>query len=158
VSALTSSLAIDALVTTRGAAALAMATHTLVGLPLPWPGLAAGGMAIIESADQSTSAATSQVGKRRQCNSGRLTHPDSVRSTSGTLLRVCVAVQMIVEFGNDDVRHRALRSPRPRAIGIIVFIQLAGSDLPATCRLVADFSKTRFDRRTGVAPLSAART
>jgi hypothetical protein len=33
-----------------------------------------------------------------------------------------------------------------RAIRIIVFIQLAACDLPATCRLVADFSRTRFDR------------
>jgi hypothetical protein len=49
---------------------------------------------------------------------------------------------MLAEFGNDDVRHQALRSPRPRAIRIIVFIYLSGSDLPATCRLVADFSRT----------------
>ena len=57
------------------------------------------------------------------------------------LPRVCLADVA------DDVRHQDLRSPyRPRAIRIIVFIQLAGYDLPATCRLVADFSKTRFDR------------
>jgi hypothetical protein len=42
----------------------------------------------------------------------------------------------------DDVRHQDLRSPRPRAIRIIAFIQLAGYDLPATYRLVADFSRT----------------
>jgi hypothetical protein len=60
------------------------------------------------------------------------------------------AWQMVAEFGNDDVRHQALRSPRPRAIRIIAFIQLAGCDLPGTCRLVADFSRTRFDRWAGV--------
>jgi hypothetical protein len=60
------------------------------------------------------------------------------------------AWQRIAEFGNDDVRHQALRFPRARAIRIIVFIQLAGCDLPATCLLVADFSRTRFDRWVGV--------
>jgi hypothetical protein len=39
--------------------------------------------------------------------------------------------------------------PRARAIRIIVFIQLAGCDLPATCLLVANFSRTRFDRWVG---------
>jgi hypothetical protein len=49
---------------------------------------------------------------------------------------------MIAEFGNDDVRHQALRSsPAPRNPHHY-FIQLAGCDLPATCRLVADFSTT----------------
>jgi hypothetical protein len=65
---------------------------------------------------------------------------------------------MIAENENDDVRHQALRSRRPRAIRIIVFIQLAGCDLPASCRLVADFSRTRFERWADIAPLSAART
>jgi hypothetical protein len=65
--------------------------------------------------------------------------------------RVCLADDR--QIGNDDVRHQGLRSPRPHAIRIIVFIQLAACDLPATCRLVADFNRTRFDRWAGVAPL-----
>jgi hypothetical protein len=60
------------------------------------------------------------------------------------------AWQRIAEFGNDDVRHQALRFPRPAQSDIIVFIQLAGCDLPATCLLVAHFSRTRFDRWVGV--------
>jgi hypothetical protein len=63
---------------------------------------------------------------------------------------------MIAEFGNDDVRHQALRSLQPRAIRIIVFSPKVGCDLPATCRLVADFSPTRFDVGRALPPLSAA--
>jgi hypothetical protein len=60
------------------------------------------------------------------------------------------AWQMITEFGNDGCAPSGPAIPRPRAIRIIVFIQLAGCDLTATCRLVADFSRTRFDRWAGV--------
>jgi hypothetical protein len=68
------------------------------------------------------------------------------------------AWQRIAEFGNDDVRHQALRFPRARAIRIIVFTQLAGCDLPATCRLVADFSRTRFEHQEHLLALISART
>jgi hypothetical protein len=54
--------------------------------------------------------------------------------------------RIIVDNGNDGVRHQALRVHGPRNRIIVNSIPLAGRNLPATCRLVADFSRTRFDR------------
>jgi hypothetical protein len=45
-----------------------------------------------------------------------------------------------------------IKRPAPALSASCQFIPLAGCNLPATCRLVADFSRTGFDRCAGVAP------